>query len=228
MSTSTVNPDSKAKVGGASVISATKDAHKYVLVPNPVESLSMTGVSVGLEDRLTLEQCDSIWNDIFRAAGVTQIPAQVGLRNGFLVWLAHNGSSPMSDFKTNITVEGINYSSRLLRVHVGERLRAFFRAQAELTYSLLVANDIIPLWGKKYGFVAPYEKFGFDVADALADIPAEAQLLLADAKKAAIPFDGKYKIATTYKSAGGQQAVPTTTTQSNDGRVTGFSYPPQV
>lgn len=211
----------------SSVATGISAAKRYDLVPTMSGSLSVTGVSVGLEDRMTIEECDALWVEIFRLAGVTTVDEQILLRNGFLLWLAHNGSSNLSDFKTKVTINNTAYSSKLLRTVVGDRLRAFFRAQATLTHSILEANTIVPLWGQKYGFEAPYQYYGFDVADSIPGIPYEVAQMLADAKSKAVAAGSRGKTLPTQKNLGSSpDAATVVKTQASTAKGgSGYSVP---
>jgi len=138
------------------------------------------------ESAMTPSECKKAWVEMFKAWNVRTDSTKMLLINTVLLYFVRNGSSARGQFTANLVVESRQYPTRVIRSVLGDGVRRFARAHADLTREVLSAN---PKFAKeqanRYGVSLIHKDVCFDYADYCSNL-SQAEIQVIESIKARI------------------------------------------
>jgi hypothetical protein len=149
------------------------------------------------------------WSKMFERWDATDTDTQSRLVEQVHLYFAINGASPRANFKREFHIGGRTFESVIIFSVLGESIRQFARAQADLTRYFLrrnpdVARMLCQRVGMDYSVLGP---LAFDYADYCTDLTNDQREAIAQCKRTAISTSTLYR---SYRRdvGAGVQSVP--------------------
>jgi len=173
------------------------------ILPNNVEELTPIVLQPNLWGRshsppaeaiMPLSEVHSAWGAMFNSWNSTGATVNSLLTEQVLLYLAINGASPRANFKRVFRVQGRDYPSRVIYIVLGDRVRQFARANADLTRAVLKVNpDTSRMLANRAGFDSMFGDIAFDYSDYCTSLTSDERSMISSWKSTTIGTSGAYR-----------------------------------
>lgn len=111
------------------------------------------------------------WSKMMTAWGATETRLRTLLCEQVMLYFAINGASARANFNRVFRIGGRDYSSRIIHTVLGDSVRNFARANADLCRTILRQNpDIASMLAKRAGMSSEMGEIAFDFSDYCNDL----------------------------------------------------------